>query len=418
MPRLLPQLLRALGEKARRPDPPPVQSWKRPRRRTQDVLHPLPRPSFRADGRTHSILLDDVNPIMHAERYEQPKLRISRNYVNGKGKETKDGPRSRGWMSEEEREWFTSPYLRMLSSPIRQDKVTDRYFPTDFLLRLAPMGLPSSRASQNKQESILIPDGIQHPSFRPRRSGGGLYVLCRRAALDELLSRGKDRRFGRASPTLAAHLGHLLRLRVLQELTVLAEQIEARKGIFAPPALRRLTRAEFAAVKGTDAGVGTVSSAGAVAILVVPPVNRDPTTRERVAPAGAFAEGPLTEDSRTPIRKTLPPSVLHPATADDMSGARVPLYNGVTLFPHRAQRRALHEVLCKVLRAEQLARRKSGTKADAANSETKEKSSHAFLLSSDTNTLQRVDTVPLAIALWRLRLWEGDPWADVMPPSP
>jgi len=39
-----------------------------------------------------------------------------------------------------------------------------------------------------------------------------------------------------------------------------------------------------------------------------------------------------------------------------------------------------------------------------------QKASHAFLLSSDADTLMRVDTVPLAIALWRIRIWEGAGW--------
>jgi hypothetical protein len=152
-------------------------------------------------------------------------------------------------------------------------------------------------------------------------------------------------------------------------------------------------------------------------VLVVPPVNRDPTTRERVAPAGAFDEGPLTQDARPPQRESLPSSVLHATSVDGISGARVPLYNGAMLFPHRAQRAALYKALCKVLGAEQLARQKSGANPDTAASERTGKSSHAFLLCSGTHTLQRVDSVPLAIALWRLRLWEGDIRADSMSAS-
>jgi len=39
-----------------------------------------------------------------------------------------------------------------------------------------------------------------------------------------------------------------------------------------------------------------------------------------------------------------------------------------------------------------------------------QKASHAFLLYSDENTSRRVDTVPAAIALWRVRMWEGAGW--------
>ena len=38
------------------------------------------------------------------------------------------------------------------------------------------------------------------------------------------------------------------------------------------------------------------------------------------------------------------------------------------------------------------------------------KASHAYVVFSDAQSVLRADTVPLAVALWRVRLWEGGGW--------
>ena len=242
---------------------------------------------------------------------------------------------------------------------------------------------------------------------------------------------------GTAHALLGAQIAHLLRLRVLQELAALTLDLRCRpQSAAAAPVLRRLTRAELADVRAGGALPG-----GALALLVVPPVNRDARTKTR--PPAQMDERPLSPEQAAqeaaappPKRAPLPLSVLLPAEphtelADDVgalgvlpahAGHCVPLYNGVTLFSSRSQRAALHKALCNLLFVERRARwREEGRSASVgkvAKEDTKEdkwargdkKASHAFVLCSDSDTIGRADAVPLAIALWRLRMWEGDAW--------
>jgi len=87
-------------------------------------------------------------------------------------------------------------------------------------------------------------------------------------------------------------------------------------------------------------------------------------------------------------------------------------------MPSKEQRAALHERLCKVLMVERRARwRQQGLVSTSEPGDSRpakrrlnEVPSPAFLLRSGAETVLRADTVPLAIALWRLRMWEGDSW--------
>jgi len=167
----------------------------------------------------------------------------------------------------------------------------------------------------------------------------------------------------------------------------------------------------------------------AVAVLVVPPLSRDPTTKMRPVPnASPLPPEPDVVRLR-PMTKTgdvLPLSTMcHAVSSKDYQGSpdvitpmKFPLYNGVTLFPSKPQRAALHERLCNVLMVERRARwskycrdstAESGNKQSATR-RPKEVPSDAFLLRSGAETVLRADSVPLAIALWRLRMWEGDSW--------
>ena len=47
-----------------------------------------------------------------------------------------------------------------------------------------------------------------------------------------------------------------------------------------------------------------------------------------------------------------------------------------------------------------------GTEEGVQRAKGDQKACHAFLVCSDEETLLRGDTVPLAIALWRIRIWE------------
>jgi hypothetical protein len=160
-----------------------------------------------------------------------------------------------------------------------------------------------------------------------------------------------------------------------------------------------------------------IPNPGAIAVLVVPPVKKSLLNGRAPDPSANPTEDIYVSTTNT---KPAPPlSVLYPASAKDnlgMSGHpahKIPLYNSISLFPSPTQRAALHQHLCAVLKEDTITRRnqidcpKPRIRSRPTKDETKP--SHAFLIYSDGSTVKRADTVPLAIALWRLRMWEMDP---------
>jgi hypothetical protein len=323
--------------------------------------------------------------------------------------------------------------VRMLSSPLREDKISGRIMPSDFLIRIGALRLPSPRAS-TKVEHILVPDGLLHPRFARSRTGLGAHVLCRRDGLPRLNERSALHRIIphlRPHPHLAAQVSNALRLRVLHELEVLTTDLAYHPvGAHDAPLLRRLTRREFAAFRAGE----PLPDLGAVAVLVVPPVNRDPVSKTRPERPSPMDPRPLVPEPEQPPAKRPHKalSALHeiasvnaPASQGPEAegswfkgfspphAAQVPLYNGAVLFPHRGQRAALHTALCALLKPD---RKALWRRNEPTPGETKphpvgmDRASHAFLLRSDADTVRRADSVPLAIALWRLRMWEGDAW--------
>lgn len=217
---------------------------------------------------------------------------------------------------------------------------------------------------------------------------------------------------------ISEQISHQLRLRVLQEVDILAARLSAAPRTTADnPIVRRLTRTEWATLKS----MGKIPWKDVSCIIIVPPVNKDPTTKQRSKPNFTDA---LPEDSElqpTQTGKELPPlplvSTLHLVDEADyeelpefwgdnhLPHARVPLYNGLSLMPLRSQRAVLHDKLCEVLEIERRTRWKL-SKSTSTHSPG-DKPSHAFAVFSSAKTVERADTVPLAISLWRIRMWEG-----------
>lgn len=244
--------------------------------------------------------------------------------------------------------------------------------------------------------------------------------------------------YKRLAPNLSMHsllarqIGHLLRVRVLQELELLADRLQHQpQGSEDAPLIRRLTRAEWKSIKAT----GIAPYENAVAVVVVPPLNRDPITKMRPEPSiDADTGDEDTTASQTTKYRPLPPlSTLHPTAESSLAedifpghlpSSRIPLYNGLTLFPSRSQREALHSRLTRLLLVERRARyRKHGplleTSERSSDIEPRDKrtrggqkASHAFLLCSDEKTVKRGDVAATAIALWRVRMWEGAGWEE------
>ncbi|TFK55818.1 hypothetical protein OE88DRAFT_1804611 [Heliocybe sulcata] len=422
MPRLVPRLLKSLqnfklkGRPSPHDAPASLASPKEHRRRSSPRA--IPRlPAIAANDRSQSILVDNVNPIVNAEAFIRRKSPAARLRTGSED----------GEMSEEERDWWSSPYLRMLASPIRLCLSSNRYLPSDFLIRVGLKQQPGTQALRSKH--YLLPDGIEHPKFKQRKTGIAGYFVCWKTAFELGMQTNSYQRLSAqavAHPRLTEQIGHLLRLRVLQELELLVRRWQARRqDSLSVPIIRRLTRAEWKALRAT----GTVPYENAVAVIVCPPVNRDPKTKTRPQPE--MSPSPAADAAPRPRREPLSLSVLYPTTTDsidDTTGilppARVPLYNGAALFPHPSHRAALHAHLKRLLTIESRSRPRETARLEKADDrgassakpregrDGDDKHSHAFLIHSSRASVERADVVPLAIALWRIRMWEGDVWRD------
>ena len=285
------------------------------------------------------------------------------------------------------------------------------------------MRVPASRISSGGNASglqgLLAPDGLLHSKYTHRKAGRASYVLCWRPAVLKL-QKGSFKRISphvTYSPRLPDYIAHLLRLRVLQEFELLAERLEYRVRTFkqqkpySTVILRRLTRAEWGLMRSS----GFIPYQNALAILIVPPVNKDVVTGTR--PKGSMSAAPPTEVDDHTKPATRPLSVLMP-TSQNMDTelapqAVVPLYNGTTAFPNRFQRSALYSILVRILVSERFEKkhlRDAGASSPRNERVESSKASHAFLLCSDEDTGKRGDVAGVARALWRLRMFEGEGW--------
>ncbi|KAK7049648.1 hypothetical protein VNI00_005679 [Paramarasmius palmivorus] len=163
---------------------------------------------------------------------------------------------------------------------------------------------------------------------------------------------------------------------------------------------------------------GTLPIDNAIAVLVVPPVSRNPATKQRPQ-ASMSSHPPMEEAEKSPTNapnRTM--STLYPTTTTESSQMsetlpthQIPLYHGALAFPESSQRAALYELLSKILGVERNARYKAKMNTPESRSRKGEnKYSHAFVLMSDENTIQFADTAAVALALWRLRMFEGMGW--------
>ncbi|KAK0491118.1 hypothetical protein IW261DRAFT_65946 [Armillaria novae-zelandiae] len=423
MPRILPRLIAKLADQ-------PAQQHQRfvvKRKRKMSRHEPVPpRPSFDPSQYPESILLSPDNPITSSRQHVRRKTLPPRVFI-AKGAKPRQGSMERPReMTAEERRWWSSPYLRMLSSSTRRCVITQQDLPTDFMIRLGLLQLPAPRANRSDNRSIIMPDGLEHSKFASRSSGRATYILCWKRVFDNL----DPNMFRRVTANPHLHtlvvkqISHLLRLRILQELQLLAEQMQRwSTRLPVPPILRRLTREEFKDVKNT----GTIPYPNAVALLVVPPLKPDPQSKKKLE--GSMSPLPLTEEEEkippgVQDRPSLPLSTLYPmsshmVTASDLpqqlSSPQVPFYNGVSLFPAGPQRASLHALLLRILTIERQARvrAKANSSTGMTNAKGDQKGSHAFLLCSDEETVKRGDTAAVAVALWRLRMFEeGTDWEE------
>nr|GAT54005.1 predicted protein [Mycena chlorophos] len=431
MPRLIPRLIKIdlSGEFL----PPRKISW------PDTHSKPVP-PSPPPNDPTRSLLLTPGNPITNARDYVRHKSRPTVFRLR-ETRKTESGVRE---MTPEERGWWSNPYLRMLASPVRQCLVSQRLFPTDLLIRLTSMRPPSTFKFMSKMNRVLVPDGVLHHAFKRRRSATGIYVICNRETVLALQQpRWWKMMNGVGPPRLAEQVMHQLRLRILQEVFLLLRAMKHAPSSRAtrPPIIRRLRRAEWMQLRET----GVLPYPGALAVVVLPPVNRDAETKERALTKNAFSAAPVDKPKAPPteaalnpsplaediteFKRELPPlSVLHPVSAsalplDDapllsffrplesssaprpLATERIPLFNGVALLPSRTHRAKLHEMFSEMLKIEARQKRRAGDggTSSAEKKRGDNKASHAFLICAS----DELDVGALGVALWRARLFEG-----------
>lgn len=360
--------------------------------------------TFSLHGRNKSILLDEVNPILHRDQFLHKKLGLRKPFVRQDTDEKKDKPQT---MSLAERGFSSNPYIRMLSSPLRQCILTGKYLPTDFMIRLAILQTSNDISAQPR--AILLPDGLEHPRYRRRSSGRGCYIMCHKQAIHACIHGKKLKRIPttvKSHSLLSEQLVSQLRNRVLQELDLLADRLrctpQKSRETFV---VRKLTRSEWNDIKSS----GRLSHPGAVAILIVPPVQKRTLL---------CAQEPrdYQQSSLSPLCEIYPNILIPNSSFADsqppLSPNIIPVYNGVALFPLPSLRHELHQKLQMVLTVERKARwrQKEASFSKPIMDKDKQKSSHAYVIFADHDTVQRSDSVPLTIALWRLRLWEGFGW--------
>lgn len=280
------------------------------------------------------------------------------------------------------------------------------------------MRLPESlltRAGKGNKQDVLIPDGLQHSKFTARKSGTANYILCSKEAVYVLGKRGtRISSRSMVHPLLTEQIAHLLRVRVLQEFELLGDEMELRRDAkYKSRIIRRLSRDEWNVIRTT----GLIPYQNALAVIVLPPLQKDPVTKKRPEPS--MSASPIIEEPRnTPIKPLLPLTIMYPRLPTDtevpvgldiLPGQQTPFYNGVTMFPARPQRAALHVLLIKLLgleyRSGHLASPSTSNKFLVEGAKDR-KASHAFLLCSDEDTTKRGDVAAVAIALWRLRMFE------------
>ncbi|KAJ3992329.1 hypothetical protein F5050DRAFT_1579764 [Lentinula boryana] len=451
MPRILPRLLKKLEETSSQKafDHFSLDKYRFRGKSFWKPPPPNPLPSFKPSDYSQSILLTPNNPITCSRDYIRrkslpPRANLPENAQRRKN-DLFDRPRR---MTDEERGWWASPYLRMLSTPLRRCLQTQQLLPSAFLVRLGVFRAPSSNPSRffspnSPPEAVLLPDGLEHPKFRGRRSGKGGYVLCWKDALEHLRVSGSYKRiaFNSRLPSVLDQIRHLLRLRVLQELQLVIDALRFRPRKLVDrdkPLIRRLTRLEWHYLKTTGTMPVTITE-NAMAVIVVPPLNRHPVTKER--PTGVMSSLPPDKDSGDPSgagpqkfqKPALPLCTLHPRGPIDLNliengenppqvskaetPSQIPLYNGVTLFPDPSQRAMLLNLFCRVLAIERNARARnqsfsfSPSSSDAKNTEDNDnRASHAFLLYSDAHTALSADMAGVGLALWRIPMFEGMGW--------
>ena len=212
-------------------------------------------------------------------------------------------------------------------------------------------------------------------------------------------------------PKLTAHdmileqIEQLLQRRVIQELELLRDRLRTaprQTASLEEPIIRVLTPEELHSLMLEKTG----DLAGGATIFLFRPETTEPGATDTSAGVTALHHSSIIESPSHLIKDRSSPS----------SSRLVPLYD--TSFLASDTKRIAHSLLKEILRTETRVLRKitgSGDKSPMQSSIPGQQAApQAYLLQSTATTLKRVDTVPLCISLWRLRLWAGQGWNNTL----
>ncbi|KAG8840855.1 hypothetical protein FRC20_005383 [Serendipita sp. 405] len=284
-------------------------------------------------------------------------------------------------MSPIEMDVAASPYARMLSGPIRTCLFTRAALPRDLMIRFGGAVDPSTK------KTYLLPNDVEHPKYASKAPGKNFWVSCWKDAVQHTIASGKH---AMITPNMQAHgmlieqVEYLLQRRMVQELELLRDRLQTVNHRLTNPAteclVRELTREEWGSIQGNS----NASLPGVQAII-------------------CFQESLPGGDTSRPFCRTV-------VDTSNVIPRDIPLYNGGTFLSADVREQTLH-LLNTLLGIEARAvLRMKGEKVPKGNPKPHQDSQTAYLVRSTAHTLPRADAVPLCIAFWRMRLWNGIGW--------
>ncbi|KAF8311150.1 hypothetical protein DL93DRAFT_2169202 [Clavulina sp. PMI_390] len=330
-----------------------------------------PKPNLSAK-RQKSILLDAVNPITQPKTFKMKKIH-ARTADGIPGKLDKQPALTA----------LECQKHQMLSSPLRYCMLSAKHYHSDFLLRLSTS---SMQDDHGKSRIFLLPDGLEHPKYRSLNVTRGSYIILWKDALEEFIEAGTHRRI---HPSVEVHsliseqIQTQLERRLVQECELLLGQYLALprelRAVESSPLVRALTDAEL---EQLDKGPQFLNEPAPVAV-----VNFSPSeASQAVATFMPLAPSP-------PPEFDLHDSILSPH--------EVPIYR-TDRFISPETRSTVQEALQSL----------TGSPSPSSTSPVPQ----AFLIRSPTALWDhKIYAAPIAIALWRLRLWHGEGW--LTPPA-
>ncbi|CAE6429364.1 hypothetical protein ACGC1H_000920 [Rhizoctonia solani] len=345
-------------------------------------------PAFR--GRKSSIILDNDpsnNVILNSNLLKMHKNAPPSTRIEASGRQT---------MTDQEFTWWSDPFLRMLSSPLRICTLTKRYAPTDHLIRMtATLFAQPGEVISSSTPAYIMPSNLHHPRYVPLPRGQGTYIPCSKKAVPLLTGKGRHRGVfpgAEVHDLLEQQIDSGLQARCVEEAELLATSLRTtaryRPGEPVAFTVRRLTEAEYEIIHRQS----RIHDPKVMAVIVAPKVEEGQKSKvESPCKSQLLFRGAETTSG----------------SESALPAPRIPIYWISSLFSDSSRKAGLRKALDSALDSERTAartaRKSQSTTGDLYNIPYEPKSRDAYAICAS----RRVDAVPLAIAFWRLRLWEG-----------